>query len=264
MPTRITPLDVKAFASHEIYRKGEQIFDSQLVKHRFQTNFGLQATVRSRGNYRVEMIVDGEQLFGRCSCHEGSSPCEHQVAVLLAWVNEPQTFLSYQALRKAIREKDKNTLVDVLINLIEVFPELSQFFVAPPCEKEIETIREEVADVFDFPHTQKIDPGEIVEPCRILFIRARLLRNEGKWECARILIFEILNRLLSLIDRQQISKPFPENFVAEIADDYEDIALTDPELEEHKQLIKAEISELQNHESADIEGVFLDRIKEKL
>jgi len=263
MPSRITPLDVKAFASHEIYRKGEQIYESQLVKHRFQTHYGLQATVRSKGNYRVEMIVDGEQLFGRCSCHEGSSPCEHQVAVLLAWVTEPQTFISYQTLRKAIREKDKNTLVDVLINLIEIFPELCQFFVIPQGEKEVQALREDVADIFDFPHTQKIDPKQIIEACQILFVRAKLLRNEGKWNCARILIFEILNRVLSLVDRQQLLKPFPENFVAEIADDYEDLILSDPDVEDHGDQIKSEIDELLAHESADIEGVFLDRVQEK-
>ena len=75
MPTRITPLDVRVFSGNDLYLKGEKIFENDMVKHRFQTHFGLQATVRSNGKYRVEMIVDGEQLFGRCTCHAGSTPC---------------------------------------------------------------------------------------------------------------------------------------------------------------------------------------------
>lgn len=264
MPSRITPLDVKAFASHEIYRKGEQIFENELVKHRFRTNFGLQATVRSKGNFKVEMIVDGEQIFGRCPCHVGSTPCEHQVATLLAWVNEPHTFISYQELRKAIRAKDKSTLIDILINLIEVFPELSSFFVSQPGVDETKAIREDVANIFDLPHTEKIDPHEIIEPFQILFVRSRLLRNEGKYDQARILLFEILNRTLALLDRHQTTEPFQENFIAELADDYEEIALADPDFEERREVILKEAQEILDHESAAPEGVFLDQLTEKL
>jgi uncharacterized Zn finger protein len=124
-------MDVKAFASHEIYRKGEQIYENQLVKHRFMTHYGLHATVRGEGNYRVEMIVDGEQLFGRCNCRAGSGPCEHQVATLLAWLNESATFISYQDLRKAIRNKDKKRADRYSAQFDRDFSELSQFLSLP-------------------------------------------------------------------------------------------------------------------------------------
>ncbi|OGC06084.1 hypothetical protein A2V82_01660 [candidate division KSB1 bacterium RBG_16_48_16] len=264
MPTRITPLDVKTFAPQEVYRKGEQMFEGQLVKHRFRTNYGLQATVRGTGNFRVEMVVDGDQLFGRCSCHDGGTPCEHMVSVLLSWVNEPNTFTSYQSLRKAIREKDKNTLVDVLINLIEIWPELSQFFISAPGSDELATIREDVADLFDFPLSQKIDPTTIIESCRIQFARAKIYRNEGKWSAARILFFEVLNRTLALVDSQQTQRDFPENFIAELGDDYEEIALGDPEFDQQAAAVAKEVEAILSHESAEIEGVLLDSLKERL
>jgi len=264
MPTRITPLDAKAFASHEIYRKGEQIFESGLVKHRFQSNYGLHGTVRSKGVYQVEMIIDGEQLFGRCSCHAGSSPCEHQVAILLAWLNEPASFLSYQSLRRSIREKEKNTLVDLLLNMVEVIPELSQFFITVPGIDEAAAIREEVADIFDFPHSQKIDPQEIISPCQILLVHAKFLRSEGKWSLARTMLFEILNRTLALVDRQQTIRPFREGFVAELGDDYEEFAIADPEFELNEKDIRKEVEDLSAHESAEVEGVFLDQLRQKL
>ncbi len=264
MPSRITPLDVKTFANPEIYRKGEQIFENDLVRHRFQTHYGLQATVRSKGKFRVEMIVDGEQLFGRCTCHVGSTPCEHQVATLLSWVSEPQTFISYQTLRKSIRQKDKSTLIDVLINLIEVFPELSHFFISTPGLDEIVAIREDVASIFDFPHSEKIDPKEIIEPFQVLFVRTKMLRNEGKWTHARILLFELLNRTLALLDSRQTSEPFQENFIAELGDDYEDIAISDPDFDEHREEIKKEVREILDHESANAEGIFLEQLCERL
>ncbi|MBN2355239.1 hypothetical protein JXO59_03960 [candidate division KSB1 bacterium] len=264
MPSRITPLDVSAYASEEIYRRGEQIFENGWVRHRFQTLYGLQATVRSKGNYRVEMIVDGEQFFGRCNCPEGSTHCEHQVALLLTWLHEPRSFISYQNLRKAIRQKDKTELVDILVNLIEVFPELSQFFLTPGHQDEADAISEQVAEIFDFPQAQKIDPQFIADACQILFVRAKTLRNEGKWPIARRVLFEILNRCLSLIDRIQISKPFPDNFITELADDYEDLALNDPDMQQHLQQMAVEVKQLLDHESAEAEGVYLDMIRQKL
>ncbi len=264
MPSRITPLDVKAFAEHEIYRKGEQIYESQLVKHRFQTNVGLQATVRSNGNYHVEMIVDGEQLFGRCTCPAGSAPCEHQVATLLSWVNDSHTYISYQSLRKAIRAKDKNTLIDVLMNLIEVLPEISQFFIDEPGIDQIKAVREDVADIFDLPLSQKIDPNDILKPCQILLVRAKLLRSEGKWNLARTILFEILNRTLALVEREQLSRPFRENFIVELADDYEELALHDPDFDEHRDDIKRQVVEILEHDATDIEGIFFDQIKDRL
>ena len=241
MPSRITPLDVSAYATPEIYRMGEQIYENGWVRHRFQTNYGLSAVVRGKGNYRVEMIIDGEQFFGRCTCPVGSSHCEHQVALLLTWLNESQTFTSYQELRRAIRLKEKNALVDILVNLIEVFPELSSFFISPAGRDELAAIQEEVADIFDFPQAQKIDPQQIVESCQILFVRAKSLRNENKSTHARVIYFQILNRCLALIDRLQTSKPFRENFIAEIADDYEDIADSDPEFAASREIIAAEV-----------------------
>ena len=264
MPHSITPLDVQSFATKETYLKGERIFENNLVKNRFQTNVGLKATVRGGKNFHVEMIVDNEQLFGRCSCHVGNSPCEHQVATLLSWLNEPTSFASYQTLRKAIRLKDKNALVDILINLCEAFPDLSRLFSLAPGADELQLIYEDVADIFDFPHTEKIDPQEIIASFQILFIRAKILRGEGKWTHARSIYFQVLHRILALVDSQQLSHGFPESMVADIADDYEELATSDPDFESNKEALAEELNQLLHHDSAEIEGVYLDQLKELL
>lgn len=257
-------MDVQTFASNETYRKGERIFENNLVKNRFQTNFGLKATVRGDKTLQVEMIVDNEQLFGRCTCHVGNTPCEHQVATLLAWLNEPKSFISYETLRKSIKLKDKNTLVDILINLCEAFPDLSRLFTVHPGEDELKIVQEDVADLFDFPHTEKIDPEEILASLTILFIRAKLFRTEAKYTHARAIYFEVLHRMLALLERNQLREAFPENTVVDIADDYEELCLSDPEFEDHKAPIQAEVEELLHHESAETQGVYLDQLKERL
>ena len=128
--------------------------ERQRIKTVFKIGNPVHEIIQTALDHHVEMIVDNEQLFGRCTCHVGNSPCEHQVSALLAWLTEPATFVSYQTLRKAIKLKDKNALVDVLINLCEAFPDLSRLFVISPGVDELETIQEDVADIFDFPHTE--------------------------------------------------------------------------------------------------------------
>lgn len=264
MPHRITPLDVQSFAGKEIYRKGERIFENNLVKNRFQTNFGLKAIVRGDKNHHTEMIVDHDQLFGRCTCHVGNTPCEHQVALLLAWLNEPESFVSYQTLRKAIKLKDKNALADILINLCEAFPDLSRLFVTAPGLDELQVIEEDVADIFDFPHTDKIDPHEIIASFQILFIRAKILRSEGKYSQARSVYFRVLQRILALMDSKQLSAPFPPSTLIDIADDYEEIAISDPDFEKHIERLREEFSELSSYASAEQEELFFEQLKEKI
>jgi hypothetical protein len=141
---------------------------------------------------------------------------------------------------------------------------LSRCFITAPGVDEIDLIREDVADIFNFPHTQKIDPKDIIEPCQILFVRAKLLKNDAKWQQARILLFEILNRILALVDNKQISRPFRESFIAELADDYEEMALGDPEFDDHKSILIKEAGELLDHDSAEGEGVYLEQLSERL
>jgi len=150
------------------------------------------------------------------------------------------------------------------VNLSEIFPELNGFFLHVSPEDELKSIREDVADIFDFPHTEKINPLEIIEPCKILFVRAKYLRHENKWQHARILVFEILNRILALIDQNQLIQPFQENFIMEIADDYEEIVLAAPEFEKNEKEIVQQVKELLEHETAEEHGVYLDQLKGRL
>ena len=105
---------------------------------------------------------------------------------------------------------------------------------------------------------------EILASFQILFIRARILRSEGKWAHARVIFYEVLHRILALIDSNQLSSSFPESTVTDIADDYEEVALSDPTFEEDRDTIKKEVEELLHHDSAESEGIVLDQLKERL
>ena len=77
-------------------------------------------------------------------------------------------------------------------------------------------------------------------------------------------MFQILNRILSIVDNQKMTKPFPENFITEIADDYEDVSINDPDFKEHENEILVETKMLLDHDCAETEGVYLDQLRYKL
>ncbi|RPI00849.1 MAG: hypothetical protein EHM72_08050 [Calditrichaeota bacterium] len=167
-------------------------------------------------------------------------------------------------LRKAIKLQDKNALADILINLCEAFPDLSRLFVSTPGMDEFQVIEEDVADIFDFPHSEKIDPHEVTASFQILFIRAKILRSEGKYAQARTIYYKVLHRILALLDSDQLSSPFPDNTIMDIADDYEEIALNDDRFNQYAEQVEKEVEELLGHDSAEAEGIFLEQLKEKL
>jgi len=264
MPARITPLDVKNYADNNVYGCGEQIFQNNLVKYRFQTDYGLKATVRDNGTNVVEMVVEDGQLFGRCTCAAGSRPCKHKVAMLLAWLADPVTFISFSTLRKTIRDIDKNTLVELYVNLAEAMPELSSFFAQETAQEELYKIPQDVSLALEFPADEKVGSSEVMEACKILLVRARYLRHENKWQHARTLLFEILHCLLKLLAHNRLDRSLPEEYLADIADSYEEIALSDPDFDIHWQEIQSEYDILIAHSAAEDKGVYLEQLAGRL
>ncbi|HPG41901.1 MAG TPA: hypothetical protein PLP19_05305 [bacterium] len=264
MPARITPLDVKNYADNDVYECGKQIFENNLVKYRFQTDYGLKATVRDNGNNVVEMVVEDGQLFGRCTCAAGSRPCKHKVAMLLAWLAGPGSFISFSTLRKTIRDIDKNTLVELYVNLAEAMPELSSFFAHESAQQELHKIPRDVALALEIPAGEKVGSFEVIEACKILLVRARYLRHENKWEHARTLLFEILHCLLKLLVHNRLDQSLPEGYLADIADSYEETTLSDPDFDIHRQAIRAEYDMLISHPAAENEGVYLEQLVGRL
>ena len=78
------------------------------------------------------------------------------------------------------------------------------------------------------------------------------------------MLFELLHRSLALIERHQMTRPFRENFVLELADDYEDLAVHDPDFEKNRDDIIREMMEILDHDSSEGEGIFFDQLSEKI
>lgn len=262
MPTRITPLDIQALSDPREYEQGMKYFLGGRVKARLRTETGLVATVKADGVWRVEVVVEGEQIFGRCSCSPvGGRLCRHQVAAALAFVDRPQSYLSLQELRKAIRKGDKAALVETIANIALVVPEVAAFFGEGD---EVERLAQAIRDLFDMPAGGQWSVHELIVPAQLILQRAQMLRVAGKWEEARRICFLLLDAALTLNDRKHGAAGYPESFMTALIDAYEGAALRDPELEQKKDLVREELRALLRHESAEVEGLYMEQLRERL
>ncbi|MCR4439064.1 MAG: hypothetical protein QHJ34_09090 [bacterium] len=262
MPTRITPLDIQALSDPKEYEQGMKYFLGGRVKARLRTDTGLSATVKADGLCRVEVVVEGEQIFGRCTCSPVSgSLCRHQVAAALAFVDAPHSFLSLQELRKLLRKEEKAALVETIANIALVVPEVAGFFGEGD---EAERLGRWTADLFDLPAGGGWSVQELMVPAQLILQRAQMLRAAGKWEQARRICYALLDAALTLNDRKHGAVGYPESLMTALIDAYEGAALNDPELDAKRDVVREELQALLRHESAEVEGVYLEQLSERL
>lgn len=265
MPTRITPMDIQALADPKEYAKGMKFYEAGRVKSLIRTNTGLLAIVKADENCRVEIVVDGEQFFGNCTCSPASgSMCRHQVAVALHFLEKPKAFLPFDTLRKAIRKIDKATLVDLLTNLVYVIPDIKSFFPTTDDETEVELITRQVFEVFDVQQNGRWQVSDITFPAMIIMQRARMFRSAGRWDEARAIFFALLDKALELDDKKHGAAGYPESFLPTLYDAYEGAAMHDPDLDVKREQIVSEVELLQAHESTEMEGIYFDQLVEML
>ena len=265
MPTRITPLDIQALSDPKEYSQGMKFYERGKVKSRFRSDTSLIATVKADENCRVEVMVDGEQIFGRCTCSpESSNMCRHQVAVALAFLEKPTTFIPYEKLRKAIKKTDKSSLVEMILHITNVIPELASFFNIDLDDREIDRLKRQIADIFDLQLSGHWQITDITIPASLMLQRANMYRNAGYWEESRIICYELLENALAFDDKKHCAAGYPENFIPMLTDAYEGTAMNDPQLESKRQMVLTEINKLSEYESAEVEGVYMDQLIERL
>ncbi|MDZ7371479.1 MAG: hypothetical protein ONB12_09935 [candidate division KSB1 bacterium] len=262
MPHSVTLPDIRAFVDSEIFARGETLYRLGGVRSRFQTAVGIKGVVLGEKKVSAEVVIDQKQMFGRCTCQIGSGPCEHQTALLIAWVNEPESFIQIDSLRKAVRAKDKETLAETLILLCEAFPELCSLFTDHSGVDEIAALQKEVDTVFAFPENMRLTYHDLIVPLQILTIRAKLFRAEGKYRQARTLYFHLLRHVFTLTRNQRLGEAFTEEMLIDLADAYEELSLADPHFAQETPALRRELAVLDACRP-DSEMVWFEELKAK-
>ncbi|NIA30952.1 MAG: hypothetical protein GWP06_13695 [Actinobacteria bacterium] len=79
---------------------------------------------------KVEITIHGNEITSFCSCQESREICRHAVSLLYSWVNDGIDFTNIETVLEEIREMDKDSLVDVISNIIRINPSYIDIFLA--------------------------------------------------------------------------------------------------------------------------------------
>ncbi len=123
---QLTRREIQKMADAPIFERGEEYLASGLVEQRQREGDSLTASVRGSRAYRVE-ISEGPRF--RCTCpFEFSGPCKHVVATLLAYIEAPSSFERPDPLYRALRQRNKDELIQMLVELLADRPEAARRF----------------------------------------------------------------------------------------------------------------------------------------
>jgi uncharacterized Zn finger protein len=126
MASEITQASVRALASEEAFSRGVGYYEQGAVHGMVRRGSVLEARVLGGepSPYRVEIDLDRPDR-ATCSCpYEWGGACKHIVAVLLAYLEDPEDLEERPAPEALIGSLDRDRLASVLTALLERHPDL--------------------------------------------------------------------------------------------------------------------------------------------
>ncbi len=79
---------------------------------------------------KVEITIHGKEITSSCSCQKSREICIHAVSLLYSWVNDGIDFIDIEQALAQIRDMDKESLVEVISNIIRINPSYIDIFLA--------------------------------------------------------------------------------------------------------------------------------------
>ncbi|MGQ9687532.1 MAG: SWIM zinc finger family protein [Desulfobaccales bacterium] len=265
MTMRFEDLDVKTLeqiASPEVNARARELVETNQVQFAYRLVDRLQAVVEDEESHVVEARVKDDQLSWLCPCtqEEEGQICPHALALLWAWVTEPEKFLNRKDLLDRLKTYGKKDLLDIIIELADRVPEVRA--VLKEEEQGQEDILESIDQIVEEVADDSIDAERAESRIRKAQISADRLAQSGRLSDARSIYFYILDNILSLEERLGKTSLFSKDLKEDLFEEYCQFIHEDRHLE--KELVEAELKQLEKY------GIFsrgefdLTEIKEEL
>lgn len=153
----------------------------------------------------VQLGQDGIES-GECSCPVGSGGlCKHVAALLLTWLHDPGSFQEIEPLEKALDQREKSDLIQLIRQMITRYPELEELAYLPPVGSAAPTasinsdlIQRQVKQAIkqsDYGHAYYGAVAGIVTALESIMQQAEVYREQGDWENAAVIYCAVLDEL---------------------------------------------------------------------
>ncbi len=133
--SRITKSDIKHWTDDVYFQRGQKYYEQGSIYDQQQQ--GLTLKSKCSGSqapfYRQEVLFNNKGIeSAECSCPVGDGGhCKHTVALLLTWVNDPDSFRESESLDVVLEKLSKPELIALIKQMLEQEPDLESLLELP-------------------------------------------------------------------------------------------------------------------------------------
>ncbi len=257
----------RQLGSEESWLAAQDLVHNDQVHFRYRTPDRLEAAVQDKENWypTVVAIVDGA-LENSCSCPQqenGWCPCS--LAILVAWVENPDSFLDRSSLKEQLKQFSKSELIKIILEMSDKIFETRELLKEE--SPDLDTLLESIDLIItEAGTTGGADTAELEEKLRQAQEKADRLAQMGRLSEARATYFYLLDNVYGLEEDSGKTGLFSEDLKQELFEEYCQLIHEDRHLD--RTLIQQEIEQLETRASlvqgelnfSDLKKNFLEEV----
>ncbi|MFT4890660.1 MAG: putative Zn finger protein [Halobacteriales archaeon] len=128
---RVTATTVRELARQQSYERGQSYYEQGAVGDVVRRGDTLRANVEGSRYQPYTVTIDFDDTGvarTECSCpYDHGGICKHRVAVLLTYIRDPDHISHAQPIAELIGQIDRDTLEDLLVDLVDSHPEVTEW-----------------------------------------------------------------------------------------------------------------------------------------
>ena len=141
---KITEADVMHWTNSAYFQRGKNYYRMGAIYNQRRQGMAIksQCSGSYQDFYRQEVEFNEKGILSAdCSCPVGDGGfCKHAVALLLTWVNDPNSFAELETLDRTLEKRSKEELIALIKEMLDQAPELSSLLDLPLLAKSNEPI----------------------------------------------------------------------------------------------------------------------------
>ena len=256
----------RQLGSEERWLEAQEMVHNDQVHFRYRTSDRLEAAVQDQENWypTVVSIADGT-LESSCSCPQQEDGwCTCSLAVLIAWLENPDSFLDRSSLKEQLKQYSKSELIKIILEMADKIFETRELLKEE--SPDLDTLLESVDHIFaDAVTAGSEDTSELEEKLRQAQDKADRLAQMGRLSEARATYFYLLDNLYGLEEDLGKSGLFSEELKQELFEEYCQLIHEDRHLD--RTLVQQEIEQLESRSAVqgqlnfgDLKKNFLENV----
>jgi len=262
---RFDNLDEKTLdqiALPEIKERAQELIQNNQIQFGYRLPDRLQAVIWDEEPCVVEATIKADQLSCICPCHqeEEGQICPHALALLLAWVTEPDRFLNRDDLKERLKKYSKKDLVDIIVDLADRVPEIRGALKEE--EQGLEEILESIDHIVEEVTEDSIDSDRAENKLRRAQAKADRLAQSGRLSEARSIYFYLLDNILGLEEKLEQAPLFTQALKEDLFEEYCQFIHEDRQLE--RELVQQELEQLESHGAVSRGELDLSEVKQEV